>query len=271
MAWSLGEDSFDWSHIKAMADELAKGGYGSGEPSGHQSHPMIPAAGPGTSDSTPLEQGPVDPKAPNVASASTPSAKKDPISVVFVDGTTNGPAGDHATEPGSPAGFVVSPGQSEEASTPQQKKPLQPVAPAAPQQADPFIPDLPPPVHDNVLAQPAVPAQPSPIRKPRPSRRPAPSRKPRPSRNSRPFRKPTPLVPLQASPAQTPSPARPSPSENPPPFSSEFFAAMNDSGVRKRMNPRVTAAPRGKVDLNRKAARAPRKRRGKKVARKGRV
>lgn len=28
MAWSLGEDSYDWSHIKQIAAELQKGGYG---------------------------------------------------------------------------------------------------------------------------------------------------------------------------------------------------------------------------------------------------
>ena len=28
MAWSLGEDSYDWSHIKKISEELAKGGYG---------------------------------------------------------------------------------------------------------------------------------------------------------------------------------------------------------------------------------------------------
>lgn len=28
MAWSLGEDSADWSHIRQMAREIAKGGLG---------------------------------------------------------------------------------------------------------------------------------------------------------------------------------------------------------------------------------------------------
>jgi chitinase len=32
MAWSLGEDSYDWSHIRQISAELGKGGYGSYEP-----------------------------------------------------------------------------------------------------------------------------------------------------------------------------------------------------------------------------------------------
>jgi hypothetical protein len=107
MAWSLGEDSFDWSHIAAMSSELAKGGYGSGEPSAHHSQPMIPAAAPAT------ESGPVDPKAPIVESP-------------------QGPAGDHSTESAAPSDFTV---PSEEASTPQTSQPLMPAQPPTPPQA----------------------------------------------------------------------------------------------------------------------------------------
>lgn len=136
MAWSLGEDSYDWSHIRAMSAELAKGGYGSGEPSVHHSQPMIPApasspSSPAT-NSAPIEAGPVDPKAPNVASAVPVPVPAKPLNVLFVDGTSQGPAGDHASLPGSPSDFVVSPNpnsSSEQASTPQQNQPLEPVAP----------------------------------------------------------------------------------------------------------------------------------------------
>jgi chitinase len=43
MAWSLGEDSNDWRHIRTMADDLKRGEYGSGVTathSGHHSRPM---------------------------------------------------------------------------------------------------------------------------------------------------------------------------------------------------------------------------------------
>jgi chitinase len=123
MAWSLGEDSFDWSHIAAMSSELAKGGYGSGEPSAHHSQPMIPAAAPAT------ESGPVDPKAPIVESV---GEQDKPLNVVWVDGTPQGPAGDHSTESAAPSDFTV---PSEEASTPQTSQPLMPAQPPTPPQS----------------------------------------------------------------------------------------------------------------------------------------
>ena len=227
MAWSLGEDSFDWSHIKAMADELEKGGYGSGEPS----------AQPKGSDSPPLEQGPVGPQTPTVTTAPTPSAS---FNVVWVDGTSEGPAGDHATQPGSPDSFVANK-QDEQVSPPQQNTPL-PIQPPSTR-----------------TRKPRPRTRPRPRPRPRPS--PRPIRRPRPSQ-----RKPTPHLPAQpintailASPAQTASSVLPSQSPDALPFSPEFLAALGG----ERGAPRVTPAPRGRVDVNRKAARAPRRRRGK--------
>jgi chitinase len=118
MAWSLGEDSYDWSHIKAMSDELKKG-----TPVIQKSRTAILAATPApkalTTPSLVVALG-----CPKVVDApAPPKSSKDPYNIVFVDGTSEGPAGDHATQPGSPEGFV-STALSEEASTPQQKKPL---------------------------------------------------------------------------------------------------------------------------------------------------
>jgi hypothetical protein len=106
-----------------MSSELAKGGYGSGEPSAHHSQPMIPAAAPAT------ESGPVDPKAPIVESV---GEQDKPLNVVWVDGTPQGPAGDHSTESAAPSDFTV---PSEEASTPQTSQPLMPAQPPTPPQA----------------------------------------------------------------------------------------------------------------------------------------
>jgi chitinase len=110
MAWSLGEDSYDWSHIRAMARELEKGGYGT--PSPHQSRPMAPEPAP--------------------AKAQMPSPKaSSPYDVVWVDGTMDGPIGDHAADPASPDDYSVPiPFSQEQASTPQQLKPVDPIAPA---------------------------------------------------------------------------------------------------------------------------------------------
>jgi chitinase len=92
MAWSLGEDSFDWSHIHAMADSSPKAAAISKATPGNKkiSHPPVPRA--------------------------------TPYGTVFVDGTPEGPRGDHAVQPGAPADFAVPAPQGEmEASTPQQE------------------------------------------------------------------------------------------------------------------------------------------------------
>ncbi|KAF2792970.1 carbohydrate-binding module family 18 protein [Melanomma pulvis-pyrius CBS 109.77] len=41
MAWSLGEDSFDWSHIHQIANELGSSGYGTKQPHGKQSYAVV--------------------------------------------------------------------------------------------------------------------------------------------------------------------------------------------------------------------------------------
>jgi hypothetical protein len=48
MAWSLGEDSIDWIHIRTMTDELKKGEYGSGVTATHSGIHSMPmqSAGP---------------------------------------------------------------------------------------------------------------------------------------------------------------------------------------------------------------------------------
>jgi chitinase len=130
MAWSLGEDSYDWSHIRAMSDALSKSGYTS--PSVHNSNTMQSA-----------ESGPVNPKAPHVAGAPAPSKHASSVNTVFVDGTSDGPKGDHASQPGSPDDYSV-PAPQEDASTPQQLKPLRPLS--QPKQASapaPSTDDLP--------------------------------------------------------------------------------------------------------------------------------
>jgi hypothetical protein len=116
MAWSLGEDSFDWSHIRAMAKELAK-----------KSAPK-PAPKP----------------APVVRPAPASTASKSPYSVVFADGTPQGPESDLASQPiGAPSDFTQQADPSEaEASTPQQNEPIAPAQVAAPQ-ASPTDSDLP--------------------------------------------------------------------------------------------------------------------------------
>jgi hypothetical protein len=118
MAWSLGEDSYDWSHIKTMAKELGKGGYGGGGATQQSSHPLIPAPAPAPAPAA------VQPQ------ASTPTPSKEPHDIVLVDGVPQGPEGDHVTQPvGSSDDFVV---PAEESFTPQQKQPLAPIPKAVP-------------------------------------------------------------------------------------------------------------------------------------------
>jgi chitinase len=98
MAWSLGEDSYDWSHIKTMARELAKDGHAGGGAADttdasqqqNSSDASIPAPAPAPEVAPALASAPVD-----LDPAPTPS--KDPYNVVWVDGTPQGPAADLAT------------------------------------------------------------------------------------------------------------------------------------------------------------------------------
>ncbi|KAF1915773.1 glycoside hydrolase superfamily, partial [Ampelomyces quisqualis] len=84
MAWSLGEDSADWSHVRKMADELKKGGYKT--PGRPAPKPMV-------------DSGPAKPIKP------VPS--KAPYDTVWVDGTPQGPKANDVTTPGVPEDFTV--------------------------------------------------------------------------------------------------------------------------------------------------------------------
>ncbi|KAF2622879.1 carbohydrate-binding module family 18 protein [Macroventuria anomochaeta] len=108
MAWSLGEDSNDWSHVKRMADELKKS---SSEPSPTTYKPN-PAPAPTYGPSPPAPTYPT----PNYENndyhklPGNPTLESDPslpYDVVWVDGTSDGPAGDYSAEPGSPEDHTV--------------------------------------------------------------------------------------------------------------------------------------------------------------------
>jgi hypothetical protein len=134
MAWSLGEDSFDWSHIKTIAKELAKGSIRVASKPAPKKPALKPAPSPAP------EPVPARPLAP------PPS--KSPIPAVWVDGTLQGPASGLASDPiDAPADSTqqVNPADEAEASTPQQSQPLQ----AKPDLAE----DIPPfsPEHLNVM------------------------------------------------------------------------------------------------------------------------
>jgi hypothetical protein len=133
MAWSLGEDSFDWSHIRAMAKELAKGS----SPAAPKPAPKKPALKPALKPvpSPAPEPVPVRPLAP--------SPSKSPTSVVWVDGTAQGPASGLASDPiGAPADSTqqVNSANDAEASTPQQSQPLQ-ARPSPVEDIPPFSPE----------------------------------------------------------------------------------------------------------------------------------
>ncbi|KAH7091443.1 glycoside hydrolase superfamily [Paraphoma chrysanthemicola] len=162
MAWSLGEDSADWSHIKAMnagLKRLSADGYG-----GKHSNPLRPASPYPSPD---YEAGPADGESPSTEdlplNPEESSDPRPPYKVVWVDGTTDGPSGDYSTEPGAPEYYVnyegegpgssqtseeeyesTSPAregydaqynpQQETASTPQQDRPVEPLPKEAPAQ-----------------------------------------------------------------------------------------------------------------------------------------
>jgi chitinase len=133
MAWSLGEDSFDWSHIKTMASELKKGGQGTAD--NQKGFVVVPATTPLPKPSTTSSPAvvPACPKVLDVPAPSKPS--KDPYNIVFVDGSQDGPAGDPATQSASTV-------LSEETSKPQQKEPIAQVTSTASASDDlPFSPE----------------------------------------------------------------------------------------------------------------------------------
>ncbi|KAH7361149.1 glycoside hydrolase superfamily [Pyrenochaeta sp. MPI-SDFR-AT-0127] len=149
MAWSLGEDSYDWSHIRQMAAELAKR---EGQTSPSHTPPVetpVVEVSPVEVEAPPSEEPPVeleDPQVDPVPVEQEPPAQEDapigrpaptdddlpfdpsvfenpkflipddlslerdpdqPYDVVWVDGTEEGPEGDHSEEPGSPPDFLV--------------------------------------------------------------------------------------------------------------------------------------------------------------------
>jgi hypothetical protein len=99
MAWSLGEDSYDWSHIRRMASEVAKDGYD-----------QVALANVDASSSEMTPSAPVNSDAPSSSAVqSAPSSSSAaPYNVVFVDGTQQGPEGDYPETPASPPDYVVS-------------------------------------------------------------------------------------------------------------------------------------------------------------------
>jgi chitinase len=131
MAWSLGEDSFDWSHVRRMAMEGAKGG------SNTATYQAPPKSTPNTYPPQ-AESGPVAGEAPAIEGTAPKSSEK-PYNVVWVDGTKEGPGSDLSAESGAPEYYVnhegpgmdmEQQGGQEEASTPQQVAPIPKVAPA---------------------------------------------------------------------------------------------------------------------------------------------
>jgi hypothetical protein len=152
MAWSLGEDSYDWSHIKRMADELKKSPstpkpsptYTPPKPSSKKPKPTPkprPTYAPAPPPSYP-SYNPAPPAYPTKVPADyhtlpgNPVLESDPnlpYDVVWVDGTTDGPAGDYST-PGSPADYAVDwPSESEYPSAYPVSQPVHAAeAPAAP-------------------------------------------------------------------------------------------------------------------------------------------
>jgi chitinase len=140
MAWSLGEDSNDWSHIKQMAKELKNGGYAQ---SAYQSLSMQNASSPAVagaveSPSTDdYESGPASSISPQddtpVTSTyrSSSAVPPTPYNIVFVDSSANGPNSAVDATPGSPPDYTVNHGQQETASTPQENVPIAPVQSAS--------------------------------------------------------------------------------------------------------------------------------------------
>jgi chitinase len=113
MAWSLGEDSNDWSHIKRMADELAKSPYTPSEPATYKPKPTSKKPSPVPAPAPTYEPSPPAPAISTNDYSSlpgNPSLESDPnlpYDVVWVDGTTDGPTGDYSSSPGSPNDYTV--------------------------------------------------------------------------------------------------------------------------------------------------------------------
>ncbi|KAI8938307.1 hypothetical protein NX059_005959 [Plenodomus lindquistii] len=111
MAWSLGEDSYDWSHIHQMASELQRTSSGD-SPRPGQGQPMQPALTPAaTFDDASGQYVPVTTShrrtRPRPTRRPQPSPSSSPYAVVFVDGTDDGPSAQPSNAPGSPSDFTV--------------------------------------------------------------------------------------------------------------------------------------------------------------------
>ena len=125
MAWSLGEDSNDWSHVKRMADELAKSPSTPSSPtSTYKPKPTSKRPKPKPRPEPTTYKPQPTPAAPTYEPSPAPAYPKNdyqnlpgnptlesdpslPYDVVWVDGTTDGPTGDSSSEPGSPDDYTV--------------------------------------------------------------------------------------------------------------------------------------------------------------------
>jgi hypothetical protein len=98
MAWSLGEDSYDWSHIRRMASEIAKNDY---------SQVALANVNASSTGMPPVNsKAPISPLVPTAPSSSSTASAS--YNVVWVDGTQQGPEGDYSETPASPPDYVVS-------------------------------------------------------------------------------------------------------------------------------------------------------------------
>lgn len=104
MAWSLGEDSFDWSHIKAMDAGLRDKRTGPKLPKASGAAQREFSSNSATAQDVPASDSVTAQDAP--ASGSAPSGGKQSWSEVYVDGTKNGPDGAYNSQPGAPDTYV---------------------------------------------------------------------------------------------------------------------------------------------------------------------
>lgn len=174
MAWSLGEDSHDWSHIRQMTSELQRTSTAGDSMGREEAQPVLPAQSElpsATFDGATGQYNPVPtsqqrPSRPTRRPRPSPSAS--PYDVVFVDGTENGPADQPSNEPGSPPDFSVDynggrpvqPSPDEEMNVPAPAPYEEPyVAPIDPYAAPgtPSTYDVPNPAPEDISTGPAQP------------------------------------------------------------------------------------------------------------------
>ncbi|UPX10574.1 Chitinase [Ascochyta rabiei] len=125
MAWSLGEDSNDWSHVKRMANELKKSPSKPSATYAPKPTSNRPKTKPKPKPTTYKPQSPAaptykpSPPAPKYPTSNNndyhslpgnPTLESNPnlpYDVVWVDGVSDGSGSDYTTEPGSPDGYTV--------------------------------------------------------------------------------------------------------------------------------------------------------------------